>query len=309
MAAVSGGLLKIRLVCPLSIVLTFVACDSAYAQAPAATGPPAKEEEVTGVTLNSSFGGSVASGSDIYEWTTTAGYVFNKHFSADLGVPILFTRGTSSTGTTTTNSGLSNVFGQLQFVDKNPLLNFGAVGTVALPTGDSSKGFSTGRVTGDLTGQVAKELGRFIPFLSAGVGNSIFDSRYWQRPYTTLGDVAHFEGGTAFALGHSLTISASLYDISPWGTQKVYSRVTGKGSGSGNPSPHGRVYLNNILTAGDSSIDRDNGFNADLDFSPFKLVGFDFGYTRSVHFQTDIFFFSVNFNLTPLLRRSGITRF
>jgi len=295
-------------ICALFVLLALSACAEASAQAPAAKGPAPKDES-TGLTLNSSFNGSLASGSDVYDWTTTAGYVFNQHFSADLGVPILFARGATSTGTTTTNSGLGNLFGQLQLADKNPLLNFGAVATVALPTGDRSKGFSTGRVTADLTGQVAKELGRFTPFLSAGVANSIFDSRYWQRPYTTLGDVAHFEGGTAFDLGRSLTVSASLYDIAPWGTQKVYSRVAGQGAGSGNPSPHGRVYLNNSLTTGDSSIDRDNGFNTDLDFSPFTLVGFDFGYTHSVHFQTDVFFFSVNFNLTPLLRRSGISRF
>lgn len=278
-----------------------------FGQLPAGSAPPAKDES-TGVTLNTSFNGSVASGSDVYDWTTTTGYKFDKHFSANLGIPILFVHGTTSTGTSTTNSGLGNVFGQLQFVDKNPLLNFGAVATVALPTGDSSKGLSTGRVTADATGQVAKELGRFTPFLSAGVANSILDSRYWRRPYTTLGDLAHFEGGTAFDLGRSLTLSASLYDVTPWGSQKVYSRVVGKGVSTGGGSKHGRVFLDNGLTSGDASIDRDNGVNADLDFSPLKYVDFDLGYTHSVHFQTDIFSFSVGFNLTPLLRRTGISR-
>src|SRR4030095_3055160 len=90
-------------------------------------------------------------------------------------------------------------------------------------------GLSTGRVTFDLTGQVAKELGRFTPFFSAGVANSLLDSTYWRRPYTTLGALAHFEGGTSFDLGRSLTLSASLYDVAPWGSQKVYSRVVNKG--------------------------------------------------------------------------------
>ena len=207
------------------------------------------------------------------------------------------------------NSGLGNVFGQLQFVDKNPVVNFGAVATAALPTGDSSKGLSTGRVTADLTGQVAKEIGRFTPFLSGGVANSLLDLRYWRRPYTTLGDLAHFEGGSSFDLGRSLTLSASLYDVSPWGSQKVYSRVVGKGSGgSGGSSKHGRVFLDNAVTSGGAAIDRDNGFNADLDFSPWKYVDFDFGYTHSVHFQLDAFSFGVGFNLSSLLRRGGISR-
>jgi hypothetical protein len=277
------------------------------AQAPAGSAPASKDE-ATGMTLNTSFTGSASSGSDVYDWTTTAGYVFNRHFSADVGIPILFVHGTTSTGATTSNTGLGNIFGQLQFVNKNPLVSFGAVATVALPTGDSSKGLSTGRVTADLTGQIAKDVARFTPFLSAGVGNSIFDSRYWQRPYATLGDVAHFEGGTAFDLGRSLTLSASLYDITPWGTQKVYSRIVGQGAAGGGAAKHGRVFLNNALTTGGSSIDSDNGFNADLDFHPMKFVDFGFAYTRSVNFQEDVFSFGVGFNLSSLLRRGGIFR-
>ena len=282
----------------------------ATAQAPAASGPPAKEEQSGGLTLNTAFGGSAGTGNDVFDWTTTTGYIFNNHWSVDLGVPILFVHGTTSSGTTVSNAGLGNVFGQAQFVERSPLLNFGSVATMALPTGDSSKGLSSGRVTFDWTSQVAKELRRFTPFLSAGVGNSIFDSRYWTRPYTTLGLLAHFEGGTAFALGRSLTLSASAYDIAPWGTQKVYSRVVGQGSSGGaGHAVHGRVYLNNALTTGGSSIDSDNGFNAELDYNPSKYVDVGFGYTHSVHFQVDTFSFSVALHLTPLLRRSGMSRY
>jgi hypothetical protein len=260
-----------------------------------------------GITLNTAIEGSIDSNSHVYEWTTTSGYVFNKHFSADMGVPIVFTGGTTSTGTKTSNSGLGNVFAQLQFVAKNPVLNFGSALTVALPTGDSSKGLSTGRVTFDWTSQVARELGRWTPFASAGVANSLFDARYLHKPYVTLGDLAHFEAGTSFDLGRSLTVSASAYDIAPWGTQKVYSKVVTKsGGGGGGSSKHGRVYLDNALTTGGSSIDSDNGFNADLDFNPVKYVDFDLAYSHSVHYQLDTVSFGINFNLTPLVRRHGI---
>jgi hypothetical protein len=291
----------------LILLLCAIVPAAALAQSPAGSAPPANDE-TTGLILNASFNGSLSSGGDVYDWTTAAGYVFDKHFSADFGVPFLFVHGTTSTGATTTNSGLGNIFGQLQFVERNPLLNSGAVATVALPTGDSSKGFSTGRVTADLTGQMAKPVGRFTPFLSAGVANSIFDSPYWSRPYTTLGNIVHFEGGTSFALAHFFTLSASLYDVAPWGTQKVYSRVVGKSSSTGSASQHGRVYLNNDLTSGDSSLDRDNGLNVALDFRPWRYMDFGLGYTHSVHFQTDILSFGVGFNLSPLLRRSGISR-
>jgi hypothetical protein len=291
-----------------AVLIMFLACKQGKAQAPAASGPPAKEAQATGMTLNTAFNGSADSDSSVYDWTTTTGYIFNKHFSANVGVPLLVVKGTTSTGTTTSNSGLGNIFGQLQFADKNPVLSFGSVATVALPTGDSSKGLSTGRVTFDWTNQVAKEWGRFTPFLSAGVANSIFDSRYQSRPYTTLGTLAHFEAGTSFDLGRSLTISASAYDIATWGAQKVYSRVAGRGAGGAQASKHGRVYLDNAVTSGGSSIDRDNGFNADLDFNPWKYVDFDFGFSHSVHYQLDTFSFGVGFNLSSLLRRGGISR-
>lgn len=277
----------------------------AKAQAPAGSAPAATNEQTGGPTLRTSLDGSVTSGSDVYVWTTAAGYIFNPHFSANVGVPILFVRGTTSTGTSTSSSGLGNIFSQLQFVQKSSDLNFAAVATVALPTGDSSQGLSTGRLTADLTGQVAKPWGRFTPFFSAGAGNSIFDSRDWQRPYSTLGKVAHLEGGTAFDLARALRLSASFFDIAPWGDQKVYSRVVGKGLSTGGRSKHGRVFLDNGLTTGSSSIDSDQGFSAALDFNPTKIVNFDLAYTHSVQFQQDILSFSVGLNLSSLLQRGA----
>jgi len=288
--------------------IVFILCDQSYAQAPAASARSVADDSSDGPTLTTSFIGSVASWSNVYDWTIAAGYIFDRHFSTDIGVPVVFVRGSSSTGTATSSAGLGNVFGQLQFSDKNPLLNFGAVATVALPTGDSSKGLSTGRVTADLTGQIAKPLGRFTPFLTAGVGNSLFDSSYWQRPFTTLGNVAHFQGGTAFDLGRSLTLSASFYDIAPWDDQKVYSRVVAKGAASALTSKRGPVFLDNALSTGGSSIDSDNGFNADLNFTAAKFVDIVFAYLHSVHFQTDVVSFGVGVNLSSLLRRGAISR-
>jgi len=290
------------------LAIVFVFCKQSYAQAPAASGSSMADDSSDGPVLTTSFYGSAASQSHVYDWTTTAGYNFDRHFSADIGIPIVLVHGTSSKGTTTSSAGLGNVFGQLQFTDRNPLLNSGAVATVALPTGDSSKGLSTGRVTADVTGQIAKPLGRFTPFLTAGVGNSLFDPSYWQRPYTTLGNVAHFQGGTAFDLGRSITLSASFYDVAPWGDQKVYSRVVAKGVSSGPTSQHGRVFLDNALSTGGSSIDSDNGFNADLNFTPAKSVDIVFSYLHSIHFQTDVFSFGVGVNLSSLLRRGAISR-
>ena len=293
----------------LTLLLLSAMAASASAQTPAGSAPSAKApDEYTGPTLNTSLDGSVDSGIQVYGWTTSAGYIFNRHFSASVGVPVMFTRGTTSTGTTVSSSGIGNVFAQAQLVFKNPKLNYGATFTGAAPSGDSSKGRSTGRVTYDWTNQIAKEIDRFTPYASAGVGNSLFDTRYWQRPFLTLGGIAHFEAGTSFDLGHEFSVSGSAYDVAPWGTQKVYSLIVTKSGGSPGGTPkHGRVFQNNAETIGGASLDRDNGYNADLDFNPKKFIDLDLAYSHSMHFQLDTVSFTVGLNLTPLLHGRGIT--
>ncbi len=276
------------------------------AQSPAGTAPGPKDDTYRGMTLNTSFDGSFDTGSKVFDWTTTTGYVFNPHFAVNAGVPFLFVHGTTSTGTTISSNGVGDTFGQFLFAFKNPAVNYGSSFTFGLPTGDSSKGLTTGRVTFDWSNAFAREFGRWTPFVNLGVGNSLMDTKYWHRSFVTLGDVAHFEAGTAFDVGRSLTLTASAYYVAPWGAQKVYSRSvtragggpTGTGTGS---SKHGRVFQDNAVTTGDSSIDRDNGFNADLDFNPIKYVDFDLAYSHSVHYQLDTISFGINFNLTPLL--------
>ena len=201
------------------------------AQSPAGSAPPPKDENYRGMTLNTSFDGSFDSGSKVFDWTTTTGYVFNQHFAVNAGVPFLFVRGTTSTGTTSSSNGVGDAFGQLVSAFKNPAVNYGSSFTFALPTGDSSKGLSTGRVTFDWSNAFAREFGRWTPYINLGLGNSLMDTKYWHRPFLTLGDVAHFEAGTAFDLGRSLTLTASAYDVAPWGPQKVYSRTVTKSGG------------------------------------------------------------------------------
>jgi len=274
------------------------------AQAPAASGPAAKEKPEHGFTLVESFEGSSNDDGQIMSFTSAAGYLFNKHFSVDLGIPVDFDRvqTTTLTGTTTTtNAGVGDVFTALHFLFKNPVVNYGSTLTATVPTGDSSKGLSTGRATFDWSNTIARDFGRWTPFLTAGVGNSLFNTRAFHRPYLTLGKVAHFEAGTSFDLGHSFSVSASLYDVAPWGTQKMYSRMVTRSApvptGAGK---HGRAYQTSPVTSGSADLVRDNGFNAGLDFSPVKYLDLGVAYSRSVHLDLDTFSFGVSFNLSPL---------
>jgi hypothetical protein len=227
-----------------------------------------------------------------------------------MGVPIYFVRGTSSTSTgtktTTASNGIGDVFSDLRLTFNNPLVNYISTLTGAAPSGDSSRGRSTGRATFDWGNNFSREFGRWTPFANLGVGNSLYSTRFFHRPFLTLGKVAHFEAGTSFDLGHSLTVSASAYDVAPWGQQKVFSRLVTRSSGTTvGTGQHGRVFEKSAETTGGADLVRDNGFNAALDMSPSKYLDLELAYSHSVHFRLNTISFGVGFNLTPLFRKAG----
>jgi hypothetical protein len=137
------------------------------------------------------------------------------------------------------------------------------------------------------------------PFVAAGVGNSISDTRFFRRPFTSFGKLAHFEGGTDVDLSHSLTLTLSAYDIVPWGTQTIFSRTVAMG-GAGSGGQHGRVFETNHQTTGAASINRDNGFTAGLSLSPKSYLDLYVGYTRSVKFAFNTFSWGLGVNLSKL---------
>ena len=100
---------------------------------------------------------------------------------------------------------------------KGPVLDFSTGVNGAFPVASSAKGLSTGRVTFDWDNHFAHGFDLFTPFFDFGVANSVPDTRFLKRPYTSLGTVAHFEGGSEMDLGDKFSVSASGYYILPWG--------------------------------------------------------------------------------------------
>src|SRR5260370_20726406 len=116
---------------------------SAAAQAPAGTATPRKgETQEHGVTLNESFEGSSNADGQAMDLTSAAGYVFNKHFSWDLGIPIFFSRGHTSTGTHVSNTGLGDISTDFRLTFKNPAVNYVTTLTRAPPTRHTRNGLS-----------------------------------------------------------------------------------------------------------------------------------------------------------------------
>lgn len=229
---------------------------------------------------------------------STFGYVISRHVVIDAGLPVYFVHGSGTTST----SGLGDGYLQLRLAFENPLLDYKTVFTGTAPTGETSAGLSTGHATFDWTNQFDHRFGRFTPFVEAGIGNSIPEGFVFQRPYVSYGDGAHFQAGSSFRLADWLNLTASAYDIAPWGTQTIFSRIVTNNSGPAGAGGHGRVFESAHQTTGSSSLAADNGYSVAADMSVGALLDFSIGYSRSNSFDLNTFSFGVGLNMSQLLR-------
>ncbi|HJY86816.1 MAG TPA: hypothetical protein VKE24_08260 [Candidatus Acidoferrales bacterium] len=292
---------NVRIAFAVLFVMTLLALSSPLvAQTIPPGGAPGEEKQEKGLTWRERFEGSSSQDGQVMVLNSSFGYNLNKFFGWDVGVPVFFLRQASRTTGTGTNSvnGIGNVYTDLRLNAPNPLLNYSSSITVAAPTGDTTKGLSSGRITVDWDNRVDRSFGQLTPFFDAGVGNSISDTRFFRRPFITLGPVAHFEGGVDIGILKLLTFTASAYDIQPWGTQRVFSRV----QTTTTTTTRGRVFETSRETLGTADLTRDHGFTAGLSLSMFKYVALDVGYTRSIRFALDTVSFGIGFDLTPLVR-------
>ena len=244
---------------------------------------------------------------------SSAGYLFGRHLLMDAGVPVYFVRANTATssGVSTTNSfaELGDVYGQVRLSFPNPALNFKTQLTGRAPTGSTSDGISTGHATYDWTNRIDRDFGPWTPFLEAGVANSIPDAFIYRRPFASYGELAHFQAGAAYRVVRWLSAAASAFDVAPWGTQTIDSRIAGKGSGgtggSGGSGGHGPPFLQGHQTTGGSSLAVDNGFSAGVSVSPVRAIDFTAGYSRSTHYHLNIFSFGIAVNMRTVLSRSS----
>src|SRR6266446_2313132 len=253
------------------------------------------------------FDGSSNTEGQVVLLESSAGYLFGRHLLVDAGVPVYFVRSNTTTvsGASTTNSftDLGDVYGQVRLSFLNPALNFKTQLTGRAPTGSTSDGISTGHATYDWTNRIDRDFGHWTPFLEVGLANSIPDTFVYRRPFASYGELAHFQAGAAYRVVNWLGVAASAFDVVPWGSQTIDSRIVGKGSGA--TKSHGPPFLQGHQTTGGSSLAADNGFSAGLSLSPAKAVDFTVGYSRSTHYDLNTFSFGLAVNMRALLSRSG----
>ena len=280
--------------------------------------------------LYESFEGSSNTLGQVTRLNSAIGYKFNRYFSVDAGIPVYFVNAsdTAIANGAQSGNGIGNVFVDLFLTLRNPVLTYQSRLTGTASTGNKDLGLTTGRATVDWNNYFGRDFGRLRPFANIGFANTVSDTPYFYRPFSTLGTVGHFEGGASYGVFHLVRIGASLYDILPTGDQKVYSRLVrqnpaavtgqgmpmitlfgvglngsssaqqsgGSGAGLGMAGTGRTAFQTQSLTTGTSDLTRDNGYSAWLIVTPVPHVYFQAGYTRSVVYRLDTFSFGIGFN-------------
>jgi len=112
-------------------------------------------------------------------------------------------------------NGLGNLGADLKWNFPGKTLNYASTIHLGAPTGDIKKGLSTGHATWTWSNHFEHGWGNFTPFIDGGAGNTISDTRFFHRPFTSFGYNASFEAGTEVDAG-PFSLTASAYDIAPW---------------------------------------------------------------------------------------------
>src|SRR5579883_491552 len=174
-----------------------------------------------GWSFSQRFQGSTNSMGTVLKETSTATYNFNDHFKAYGGVPFYFTKESGSTGSSSFVNGIGNVYSGLFALAGDPSkIRYVSDLSFTLPTGDMTRGFSTGHPTVDWTSTVVHTFGSFIPYGSAGIANTMSDTSFFVQPFSVSGFVTHYEAGALFNANSHVGFGGSAYGMRASGTQQ-----------------------------------------------------------------------------------------
>ena len=223
-------------------------------------------------------------------FTPAIGYSFNDTFSIDATIPIYMYRlAESRAAHPPPDALLVNqrgepgdliLSGHAQFAPS--LFQYQLTGAVTAPSGDEAYGLTTGRVTFDINNHFERSFGRITPMLEVGGGDSTaLVNRLVNKPYNSLGPLAHFQVGVAVDLPKGISFETDAYEQLPIGDQKIYgiSRRT-----------HATIIT------GHNAIE-DNGFINALDIPFNGHVSLSGYYSRSLRLRTDTVAFGITFVL------------
>jgi hypothetical protein len=232
--------------------------------------------------LNTRLQGSFNETGQILKADSALGYAVNRHLEIYAGLPIYFVKNS----TTSVEGGLGNAALGFVLDFNNPALHFNSSAVVTAPTGDRDKGFSTGHVTADWTTTFSRSFSTFVPYGSIGVANTVSDTAFFVRPFSSEGLVTHFEVGGIYGLNSLFSTGASFYGVRARGEQQIVVReLPGSGHSQGNQT---RVIQDNA---------NDDGASIWLSMHPRGRLDYILGYSRSSAYALDSIFFGVGFHV------------
>ncbi len=225
--------------------------------------------------------------------TPNLAYRFDGHFSADFQLPVysyinvLVTGGTAVRPTSsyaTKYHAVGDAALNGHYETSFSFVDYNVTATLGFPTGNPGYGLGAGKYTYGVNNHFERSLGLFTPDVEIGIGDSssLQDTRV-RRSYTSVGELAHFQAGTALSLPRRMTFSADAYEDLPLTSQIVYS-TTGKGK-------------KKKTTSTNEGAAEDNGFTNTLDVPLNGHVTLSGIYNRSLRNHIDTAGFSLTFLL------------
>ena len=249
---------------------------------------PARAQDERGWSFSGRFSGSANSSSTVLRVDPSIGYRINRYVQTYVGLPFYAVRDSS-----TSMNGLGNAYMGLRVGVDRDVINYSSYVEVTAPTGDKDRGFSTGRVTADWTNHFSRTFSTVTPFASIGIANTISDTSFFVRPFSSHGLVSHFEGGATADVSDVIRLGASAYAVRASGEQRIVSRVPRQSQGRG----RNRVFETQTETVGSADVANDHGFSTWFGVSPRPELDFPIGYNRSVNCDFNSFFFGVGFRI------------
>jgi len=275
-----------------------------------AAAPLASAAGDSGFSLYTQLSGSAGDIGLVSKLDTSLSYWFNRHIAVETGLPVYFVRPSSSAaaayGASPVN-GLGNVRGVLRLSFPNPVLNYNSTFTAWAPTADESRGLSPGKTAVGWSNHIERRFGMVTPFAVAGIANTISDTSFFTRPYTSHGVVSQFEGGADFRVTPLARVGASAYAVRPSGSQTLVSRVNTSRVPPAPPGPitrRRRVFETAPVSTVTAIEARDHGYSVWLAAGPVSSFDFQIGYSRSAAFSLNSVFFGIGINWNDLARRA-----
>jgi hypothetical protein len=208
-------------------------------------------------TAQGGFDGS----STILKVDSSIAYRLKDAFHIDGGLPVYVVRGTQTTGPDGFVTGIGNAYLRGRYNWSGEKVFYDSTLTATAPTGSRDKGLTTGRVTVEWENRIARKLPGFAISGAASIANTVSDTPFFVRPFSSLGFVTRFEGGGDFSLAKMFPAGGSVYVIRAAGDQTIVSRVTRPGSSGPSSGTSRRVFESSSRIVTTASEANDHGFS------------------------------------------------